>query len=148
MRRVTTLRTLFALIALAGATGVVVLGSGCAAQSDSTSQIVRVTEKDFKIVAPKRLDAGDVVLRVHNRGPDQHELLVIKVSRRGLPFRGDGLTVDEEAVEGSELGVLEPGESGGVRDLAVHLTPGRYVLLCNMSGHYLGGMHRTLVVRE
>lgn len=147
MRRVTTLRTLFALIALAGATGVVVLGSGCAAQSSSTSQIVRVTEKDFKIVAPKRLDAGDVVLRVHNRGPDQHELLVIKVGRRGLPFRGDGLTVDEEAVEGSELGALEPGESGGVRDLAVHLTPGLYVLLCNMSGHYLGGMHRTLVVR-
>jgi uncharacterized cupredoxin-like copper-binding protein len=27
------------------------------------------------------------------------------------------------------------------------LAPGRYVLFCNMSGHYLGGMHRLLVVR-
>jgi uncharacterized cupredoxin-like copper-binding protein len=30
--------------------------------------------------------------------------------------------------------------------LHLHLTPGRYVLFCNMAGHYLGGMHRTLVV--
>jgi uncharacterized cupredoxin-like copper-binding protein len=28
-----------------------------------------------------------------------------------------------------------------------HLTPGRYVLFCNMSGHYLAGMRRVLVVR-
>ena len=31
--------------------------------------------------------------------------------------------------------------------LDVHLAPGRYKLLCNMSGHYLGGMHTALVVR-
>ena len=39
------------------------------------------------------------------------------------------------------------GWPGSVRELHVRLTPGRYVLLCNMSGHYMGGMHRTLVVR-
>ncbi len=44
-------------------------------------------------------------------------------------------------------GVLEPGQPGSVRELNVHLRPGRYVLFCNMSGHYLGGMHTTLVVR-
>jgi uncharacterized cupredoxin-like copper-binding protein len=106
-----------------------------------------VTESDFKISAPRQVQAGDVTLRVRNRGPDGHELLVIKLGRKGLPFRGDGLTVDEDAVAGSEAGALEPGDSGDVRDLEVHLTPGRYVLLCNMSGHYLGGMKRTLVVR-
>jgi uncharacterized cupredoxin-like copper-binding protein len=31
--------------------------------------------------------------------------------------------------------------------MRVHLTPGRYVLYCNMSGHFLGGMHTLLVVR-
>ena len=41
---------------------------------------------------------------------------------------------------------LEPGQPGSVRELALHLRPGRYVLLCNMSGHYLGGMHTELVV--
>jgi uncharacterized cupredoxin-like copper-binding protein len=43
--------------------------------------------------------------------------------------------------------VLEPGDPETVRELAVHLVPGRYVLLCNMSGHYLGGMHTVLVVK-
>jgi hypothetical protein len=44
------------------------------------------------------------------------------------------MTVNEEAVEGSEVGVLELGQPGSVRELHVHLTPGRYILLCNMSG--------------
>jgi uncharacterized cupredoxin-like copper-binding protein len=30
----------------------------------------------------------------------------------------------------------------------VHLAPGRYVLFCNMTGHYMGGMHSTLVVSQ
>jgi uncharacterized cupredoxin-like copper-binding protein len=55
--------------------------------------------------------------------------------------------VDEEALEPRILGMLEPGAPGDVRTLRVHLSPGRYVLFCNMSGHYLGGMRRTLVVR-
>jgi uncharacterized cupredoxin-like copper-binding protein len=143
----TTFRALFALLALTAATGVVVLGSGCTARSASPGAVVRVTESDFKIAAPKKLTAGDVTLRVRNRGPDAHELLVIRLGAKGLPFRGDGLTIDEDAVERDEVGVLEPGDPGGVRNLEVHLAPGRYVLLCNMSGHYLGGMRRELVVR-
>jgi uncharacterized cupredoxin-like copper-binding protein len=31
--------------------------------------------------------------------------------------------------------------------LRVRLTPGRYEFFCNMSGHYLGGMHTVIVVR-
>jgi uncharacterized cupredoxin-like copper-binding protein len=147
VRRVTTFRALFAFLALTTATGVVVLGSGCtAAQKGSPGAVVHVTESDFKIAAPKRLNAGDVVLRVKNRGPDAHELLMIRLGPKGLPFRGDGLTIDEDAVERSEVGVLEPADAG-VRNLEVHLAPGRYVLLCNMSGHYLGGMRRVVVVR-
>jgi uncharacterized cupredoxin-like copper-binding protein len=62
-------------------------------------------------------------------------------------MRSDGLTVDEERLQRSEVGVLEPAESHAVRDLRLHLTPGRYVLFCNMSGHFIGGMHKLLVVR-
>ena len=38
------------------------------------------------------------------------------------------------------MGTLEPGSPGSIRGLKVDLRPGRYELLCNMSGHYLGGM--------
>jgi uncharacterized cupredoxin-like copper-binding protein len=122
--------------------------SACTTQRPATTgSVVRISEGDFHISAPRRVAAGDLVLRVHNRGPDAHELLVIKTENGQLPLRGDGLTVDEDAVQRNEVGVLEPGAPGSVRELDVHLTPGRYVLLCNMSGHYLGGMRRTLVVR-
>jgi uncharacterized cupredoxin-like copper-binding protein len=148
VRHPTTSRTLLALLALTTAAGIATVGSGCIASgTHSSAGIVRISESDFKIAAPRRLSAGDAVLRVRNRGPDAHELIVIKLGPRGLPFRADGMTVDEEALERDELGALEPGEPESIRDLDVRLAPGRYVLLCNMSGHYLGGMHRTLVVR-
>jgi uncharacterized cupredoxin-like copper-binding protein len=105
-----------------------------------------VRESDFAIRAARRVSAGDVVLRVRNRGPDEHELIVLRASRPRLPFRSDGFTVDEEALQRSEAGALEPGEPGTVRALRLRLTPGRYVLLCNMAGHYLGGMRADLVV--
>ena len=67
-----------------------------------------------------------------------------RTTDQGYP---DGLTVDEEAVERSEPGSLEPGAPGAVRDLTVQLKPGRYILFCNMEGHYMAGMHTELVVR-
>ena len=56
------------------------------------------------------------------------------------------MTVNEEALEKVEAGALEPGASGSVRELHLHLKPGRYELFCNMSGHFLGGMHTDVVV--
>ena len=108
---------------------------------------MRITEGDFRITAPREVAAGDAVLRVHNRGPDAHELILVRTKDGRLPLRGDGLTVDEDAVAKNEVGALEPGAPGSVRELDVKLTPGRYVLFCNMSGHYMGGMNATLVVR-
>ena len=62
-------------------------------------------------------------------------------------MRADGLTVDEDASSTATAGALEPAAAGGIAELRVRLAPGRYVLLCNMSGHYLGGMRREVVVR-
>jgi uncharacterized cupredoxin-like copper-binding protein len=82
---------------------------------------------------------------VTNRGPDAHELIVVRVQGTRLPLRRDGLTVDEDALESKVAGLLEPAEAT-TRTLDLHLKPGRYVLFCNMAGHYLSGMHATLVV--
>jgi uncharacterized cupredoxin-like copper-binding protein len=108
---------------------------------------VSIRERDFSISAPRRLPAGDIVLRVHNRGPDAHELIVVRSADGVLPLRADGLTVDEDRVERATVGALEPGSPGSTRVLRLHLAPGTYVLFCNMSGHYLGGMRSVVVVR-
>jgi uncharacterized cupredoxin-like copper-binding protein len=141
---------LVSIVSRVGAVAVLVAavaGCGGAELAPHGASVVRVGERDFAISAPKLVAAGDTVLRVRNSGPDDHELIVVRVGRGPLPLRGDGLTVDEEGMERAEAGVLEPGDPHTVRYLSVHLVPGRYVLLCNMSGHYLGGMHAVLVVK-
>jgi uncharacterized cupredoxin-like copper-binding protein len=117
--------------------------SGCGSTSAHAARSVHVTVGDFRIKAPTHVRAGDVDFVVHNNGPDEHELIVIRASAP-LPLRRDGVTADEAAFERRTVGALEPGVPGSTRTLHVHLKPGRYELICNMNGHFLGGM-RALV---
>ena len=120
--------------------------AGCGGPSArSHVAVVRVTERDFRITAPKHVAPGDLLLSVRNRGPDGHELIVVREGGR-LPLRRDGSTVSEEKLEPLIAGALEPGHPYSVRKLRLHLRPGTYELFCNMSGHYLGGMRMKLVV--
>jgi len=112
----------------------------------AAAHVVRVTERDFRISAPKHVRSGDLLLSVSNRGPDAHELIVVRDRSSELPLRRDGSTVSEEKLEPVTAGALEPGQPGSRRTLRLHLAPGTYELFCNMSGHYLGGMHTKLVV--
>lgn len=126
-----------ALLAFAGC------GSG---GREAGTRVVRVTERDFRISAPKHVRAGDLLLSVRNRGPDAHELIVVRGRSSRLPLRRDGSTVSEEKLEPLIAGALEPGKPYTTRTLRLHLRPGTYELFCNMSGHYLGGMRTKLVV--
>jgi uncharacterized cupredoxin-like copper-binding protein len=93
--------------------------------------------------------AGTVSLRIRNQGPTTHELIVVRSNRAPdkLPLQRDGLTVDEE---GPGIDFLEEVEGLDIDDretLVLDLAPGRYVLYCNLEGHYLGGMYEALTVR-
>jgi uncharacterized cupredoxin-like copper-binding protein len=114
--------------------------------ADAGATKIRVTERDFKISAPRRVRSGNLLISVRNRGPDAHELIVVREPSARLPLRRDGSTVSEEKLEPVIAGTLEAGEPKSVRELRLHLAPGRYQLFCNMSGHYLGGMHTELEV--
>jgi uncharacterized cupredoxin-like copper-binding protein len=130
---------------VAGALFLTSCGSRLAAPSSGS--VLDVTERDFSIkVSTHILSPGAVTVRVTNRGPDAHELIVVRARDSHLPLRSDGITVDEEGLEKTTLGTLEPGEPGSVRELHLKLTKGRYVLLCNMSGHFMGGMEATVDV--
>jgi uncharacterized cupredoxin-like copper-binding protein len=133
--------TLLLIAAVAAATF-----GACSSGPGSSAPVVDVRERDFRITMTDHLAPGDYVLSVRNDGPVSHELIVVKANHADLPLRSDGLTVDEESMEHEEVGALEPGEPGGVRELPVHLTAGRYEVFCNMAGHYFGGMRTSLVV--
>jgi uncharacterized cupredoxin-like copper-binding protein len=121
--------------------------SGPSWAGSAGGQAVQIKVKDFAVKAPEQLRAGTVVLHVSNAGPDTHELILVRADGRPLPLRNDNLTVDEDAVKARTVGTVEKDQPGTKRVLKVTLRPGRYVLFCNMSGHYLGGMHTRLVVR-
>jgi len=124
--------------------GLLIAGCGSAARGPAP---VRVVERDFRIAAPAQVRAGEVSLAIRNRGPVAHELIMVKVGRAPLPLRADGLTVDEDAVEARTAATLEPQQAGHETIVHARLSPGRYELFCNMSGHYRGGMRTQLVVR-
>jgi uncharacterized cupredoxin-like copper-binding protein len=133
--------------AVLAATGVALAMHADASSTWSGAQVVGVKEHDFLIsVSTHRVAAGPTVFRVENDGPDEHELIVVRDNGK-LPLRVDGMTVNEESLTKQILGALEPARAGAVRELRLHLTPGRYMLLCNMYGHYMAGMHSVVVAR-
>ena len=143
MRHVSFLR----LAALALVVGGALAGCGSSGGPQRHAASVLVRERDFRIlVSPTRIPAGPVRLTIRNAGPADHELIVVRARRVGLPLRTDGLTVDEQGLAHSTLASLEPAGPGAVRHLDLDLKPGSYELFCNMAGHYMGGMRAFLVV--
>jgi uncharacterized cupredoxin-like copper-binding protein len=143
-------RLLLGLAPLAVIVGLVVaalFGGSRAGAAASGLTVFKVSERDFRIKAPKVVRAGELLLQTKNLGPDTHELLVVRFAGKHLPLRPDDMTVDEEALKSATAVTLEGFERGRTEEARIHLTPGRYVLLCNMQGHYLGGMHATVTVR-
>ncbi len=135
------------LAILSACVGVAALLVGC---SDSSSQpapaeTLAVAERDFAIKAPREIAPGEVRISVDNRGPAAHEFIVVRSDGAPLPLRKDGLSIDEDSVEDRTVAALEP-ELPGTHEIDATLAPGRYVMFCNMSGHLMSGMKRTLVV--
>jgi uncharacterized cupredoxin-like copper-binding protein len=136
---------------MVGTGAVFVAGCGGTAPAVPAGRVIGVTERDFHIATTTSVVAeGTVTLRIHNEGPDQHELILLPLHRgesaADLPLRPDGFTIDEELVQNQEPGAINPQHPGGTEDLTVRLQPGRYLLFCNMAGHFMSGMHRVLVV--
>ena len=129
---------------------ILLVAAGCGGQSSSAAvqgSVVHVTERDFQIsLQPAVTAAGVVSLVDHNKGPDTHELIVVRADGK-LPLRSDDITVNEESLKPRTLGQLPGLSPGTTSTLRLHLRPGRYEVFCNMLGHYEGGMHAELIVR-
>jgi uncharacterized cupredoxin-like copper-binding protein len=104
---------------------------------------VAVTEKDFAITLDKTTaQAGQVTFNITNSGPSTHEFVVIKtdLAPDQLPVDQDSYSVNEDAAGLTNVDEVEDIEPGASMSLNVNLTPGRYVLICNLPAHYQQGM--------
>ncbi len=111
---------------------------------------VAVTLKDFTLTpAPATAPVGDVQFNATNQGALPHEVVVIKtdLAPNALPRRPAVDRVDEAAA-GEVIGEIEhtqlgPGQSASA---VMTLTAGKYVLICNVEGHYTAAMYSAFTV--
>ncbi|MDF2744961.1 MAG: putative copper-binding protein [Actinomycetia bacterium] len=106
--------------------------------------------KDFEVLQEATVvSAGTVSFLVRNQGPTTHEVIVVRtdLAPDKLTLQDDGLTVNEEARGIKFLEEVEGLDIDDRETLILDLAPGRYVLYCNLEGHYLGGMYEALIVR-
>jgi hypothetical protein len=105
--------------------------------------------RDFTIQMPHRLTAGVHTLTLTNDGPSAHELVIFRtdLDAADLPLDSNG-DVDEESPElrvVADSGAdLHEGETRSITTKA--LSPGHYVAVCNLTGHYQFGMTLNLDV--
>ena len=106
---------------------------------------VMVDEQEMTVTTSvKRVAPGKVTFIIRNSGSVVHELVVLRSSggAASLPVKHFKAVEDEKATIG-EAEDLEPGKS---TRLTLNLRPGRYILLCNVVGHYQLGMRTSLLV--
>ena len=109
---------------------------------------ISATVKDFTIsVDPNSTAAGDLTFNIENAGPSLHEFVIFKtdLAEDKLPLSDDG-TVDEGGAGIDHITEKEDIDSGATVKLNANLKPGKYVLICNLPGHYKSGMHTSLTV--
>jgi uncharacterized cupredoxin-like copper-binding protein len=104
----------------------------------------KVTMDEFTLKAsPKSVTAGKVTFSVKNAGSDRHELVVIKTTKAAskLPVSGG------RASEKGKVGEADNIAGGKSKSLTLNLKKGHYVLICNLPGHYAGGMRSDFTVK-
>lgn len=90
--------------------------------------------------------AGNVTFKVKNSSAETvHELLVFPYTAgRNFPYDDKVAKINEDKAGSlGEVSETEPGKTG---ELKLSLKPGKYVLLCNVPGHFANGMWSVLTV--
>jgi uncharacterized cupredoxin-like copper-binding protein len=129
-----------ALVVLAATIVAVLLASTSNAASKSST----VTLSEFKISpSPKSVSHGKVTFNVKNKGDMEHELVVIKTTTAASKLPVSGGKASEKGAVG-RVGDIAGGKS---KKLTLNLKAGHYVLICNLPGHYKGGMYSDFTVK-
>jgi uncharacterized cupredoxin-like copper-binding protein len=113
-----------------------IVGSGAA-----SARTVNVTLGEM-FVRPSRstITAGKVTFAAKNVGMLEHELMI---ERAPIKMDGPGRPNEEAA-----MGMIDDMGHLGTGKMTLKLTPGTYVLFCNVSGHYAAGQHTTFTVTK
>jgi uncharacterized cupredoxin-like copper-binding protein len=123
-------------------------GAGAEPQADVVMKLV-----DYGFELSKPLPAGRYTLRIENAGPQEHEVVIVKLDSGKEPM---DFAMWGEKMVGQPPGTLHGGVSGimpgDTAFVEVDLAPGEYGLLCFVpdskdgKGHYHHGMAKKVTV--
>ena len=140
-------------VLLASAMALAVTGAGgmnrLAATAASGGGKVTATEGkpgEFSLVPkPTGVGPAKATFTVPNKGRLTHELVVIRTNTAPgkLPTNAKGEASEKGSI--GETGDIAPGLVKTNRTLS--LAKGKYALICNLPGHYKGGMYAGLTVK-
>ena len=111
---------------------------------------IQATTTNFKITMPTALTAGTHTIGLANSGTVGHEIVMFKteLAANDLPLKADG-DVNEESPQLTSVAdsgnALKPGATQSFK--TANLSPGHYVAVCNLPGHYRLGMKLNITVR-
>ncbi len=135
-------------LALVAVIGVAAWQASTGAAQTPGNAVVRVTE----VAMTMKLDttvvpAGKVTFLVVNQDKVIHEAVLLKTDKspEALVMLAGESKVDEAALA-ENVGEVEV-EAGTTGAVTIDLTPGKYVLICNMVDHYKAGMYSAFEVK-
>ncbi len=122
--------------------------SAAATSSALTSKTtVKVVLKEFTLKpAPASVPAGDITFVATNKGTLEHEFVVVKSNRPpgSFPIKANDKAKIPSSAELAEIEDIEPGQT---KRITLKLAKGKYVLICDIAGHYKAGQRAGFKVR-
>jgi len=133
-------------LSLALLLGLALTFAACATASDNIPADVDVAVhmQDYRVIlSVATVKAGTVRFGIKNEGGMEHSFELIKTD---LPF--DQLpTADAKAKEDGLVKQVKSLGVGKVSLVSADLAAGKYVIICNVAGHYQLGMRAALTVQ-
>jgi uncharacterized cupredoxin-like copper-binding protein len=119
--------------------------------ASASASTVNVELSEFSISLDATVGgAGDITFVTTNTGALPHEFVILQSD-----VASDALTVDtatakaDETAAGGAIGRIPQADlgAGASTSVSFNLTPGNYVLICNVAGHYQSGMTTAFTVQ-
>jgi uncharacterized cupredoxin-like copper-binding protein len=115
-----------------------------AATSKKVAATVTATENEFTITpSTVTVPAGRVKFVVHNTGKVMHEFILLRTASTAttMPINAKTGRTVENGTGVKDVGEVPDIKAGKTKSNVIKLAPGHYVVECNLSGHYMAGMH-------
>ncbi len=92
---------------------------------------------------PASVKAGRTTMTFNNVGSKVHEMVVLKTDAAPGSLK---VGADRTVSEDTSVGEDSETAAGKTKSTTINLEPGRYILVCNIEGHYQKGMYTAFTV--